>query len=1310
VFLKSLTLRGFKSFAEKAVLEFEPGVTVIVGPNGSGKSNVVDAIAWVLGEQGVKALRGGKMDDVIFGGAGNRAPLGRAEVALTIDNTSGLLPIDYSEVTISRLLYRSGESEYAINGSACRLLDIQELLSDTGVGRELHTIIGQGHLDEVLHGRPEDRRAAIEEAAGIYKHRRRKDRALRKLAGVEQQLVRLSDLVSELRRQLKPLQQQAETARRAAEVQAELREVRLTLRSRELAAVRAEAIRAETAQQALAGRLAELEAAAGQAQAAEAAAGQALAATEPREARARETVHRLATVRERLRGTLALAEERARSLAQPLADDTEGRSPQDMLREAGEVAGELAEVDAQLDGLADAVEAAGAARAAARAALAGFDAAQAAGERARADALRRTVQLQGEAVALRQALDRAAEEGARLTARADELTERSAAARARLEVLQAEAGELEAREIALSDVAAAAESIRAAAAVELDELRGREHEYKAGIAATRAARDAHEAAARAAGGDALTALQAGDRPGLVGPLAPTLAVEAGYEAAVAAALGPAAAAVLVSDADAAEAAVIALAETGSGRAVLLHEPADAPELPEAAPDLPRLAERVRAAEPATAIMARLLADVLVADNLADARALLAKHPGHRVVTRAGELVADGRLEGGATPASGALAARRAALEAAADHERLDAELAGLSQTVTAAADRLAAAQAEVKRAAAALNESDAAISAAADRLARAGEEHRLLERELAAVTARQAELDGAGVRDRNRLEQVGAELAAAAPDQDETGAEAGDDGRAAGPGTDRATLAAAVEHAGERATEAQVALSTLRERRRLLAGREAGLRERATAEEAAERRRAGVRAARLAAARAAREAAGLAHRVLGRLEQSLSAATAERDRLLTEVGQARAELAVAREGRTATTGQLEALRARAHGADSAQLEARMRDDDLARRLVEEFGIDPDQAIAEYVLSVEDGPEGAQAPTGGAADHSAGAADDGAGAGPGQGPVLLAAATAKVGPDGVDPRRLPDAELRRAGAALDRRLALLGRVNPLALEDFKALEERHGFLAGQLADLKDSRRDLLKVVRAVDTRVREVFGQAFEDVAREFERTFTLLFPGGEGRLVLTDPEDMLTTGIEVEARPPGKRLRRLSLLSGGERSLVALAFCFAVFRARPSPFYVLDEVEAALDDVNLRRFLALLDDIRDQAQLLVVSHQRRTMEAADALYGISMQAAGVSKVLSQRLHQGEMRERRAVGRQAVAEIDPDAVELVEPDEPDHAVAVADDIGGDIADGMGGDTAVSTDGRTDGAGGNGAGDGRVIDLTADALVRDSGPGR
>ena len=1304
MFLKSLTLRGFKSFAEKAVLEFEPGVTVIVGPNGSGKSNVVDAIAWVLGEQGVKALRGGKMDDVIFGGAGNRAPLGRAEVALTIDNTSGLLPIDYSEVTISRLLYRSGESEYAINGSACRLLDIQELLSDTGVGRELHTIIGQGHLDEVLHGRPEDRRAAIEEAAGIYKHRRRKDRALRKLAGVEQQLVRLSDLVSELRRQLKPLQQQAETARRAAEVQAELREVRLTLRSRELATVRAEAIRAETAQQALAGRLAELEAAAGQAQAAEAAAGQALAATEPREARARETVHRLATVRERLRGTLALAEERARSLAQPLADDTEGRSPQDMLREAGEVAGELAEVDAQLDGLADAVEAAGAARAAARAALAGFDAAQAAGERARADALRRTVQLQGEAVALRQALDRAAEEGARLTARADELTERSAAARARLEVLQAEAGELEAREIALSDVAAAAESIRAAAAVELDELRGREHEYKAGIAATRAARDAHEAAARAAGGDALAALQAGDRPGLVGPLAPTLAVEAGYEAAVAAALGPAAAAVLVSDADAAEAAVIALAETGSGRAVLLHEPADAPELPEAAPDLPRLAERVRAAEPATAIMARLLADVLVADNLADARALLAKHPGHRVVTRAGELVADGRLEGGATPASGALAARRAAREAAADHERLDAELAGLSRTVAAAADRLAAAQAEVKRAAAALNESDAAISAAADRLARSGEEHRLLERELAAVTARQAELDGAGVRDRHRLEQVGAELAAAAPDQDETGAEAGDDGRAAGPGTDRATLAAAVEQAGERATEAQVALSTLRERRRLLAGREAGLRERATAEEAAERRRAGVRAARLSAARAAREAAGLAHRVLGRLEQSLSAATAERDRLLTEVGQARAELAVAREGRTATTGELEALRARAHGADSTQLEARMRDDDLARRLVEEFGIDPDQAIAEYVLSVEDGPEGAQAPAGPAADDGAGAAaDDDIGAEPGQ-----SGARAKVGPDGVDPRRLPDAELRRAGAALDRRLALLGRVNPLALEDFKALEERHGFLAGQLADLKDSRRDLLKVVRAVDTRVREVFGQAFEDVAREFERTFTLLFPGGEGRLVLTDPEDMLTTGIEVEARPPGKRLRRLSLLSGGERSLVALAFCFAVFRARPSPFYVLDEVEAALDDVNLRRFLALLDDIRDQAQLLVVSHQRRTMEAADALYGVSMQAAGVSKVLSQRLHQGEVRARRAVGRQAVAEIDPNAVELVEPDEPDHAVA--DDIGGDIDGELGGDTAVGTDGRTDGAGGNGAGDGRVIDLTADALVRDSGPGR
>ncbi|HZA82008.1 MAG TPA: AAA family ATPase, partial [Actinomycetes bacterium] len=405
VFLKSLTLRGFKSFAERTTLDFEPGVTVIVGPNGSGKSNVVDAIAWVLGEQGPKSLRGGKMEDVIFAGTGSRGALGRAEVALTIDNSAGLLSIEYSEVTVTRLLYRSGESEYALNGTPCRLLDIQELLSDTGVGRELHTVLGQNRLEDVLQGRPEDRRAAIEEAAGVYKHRRRKEKALRKLAGLEQHLVRLSDLVGELRRQLKPLQQQAETAARAAEVAAELREVRLTLRARELAGVRERSASLDAEEAAFAARLAELEQRHDAQEGEEGRVQAELAELEPLAGRAGEAVHRLATVGERLKGTVALAEARARHLADALAEESEGRSVADLEREAAEVAEELAGVEGELAAAGAAATAAAAGRDQARAALAAFDQAAARAERDRAAAHKREVRLASEVAGLERTIE-----------------------------------------------------------------------------------------------------------------------------------------------------------------------------------------------------------------------------------------------------------------------------------------------------------------------------------------------------------------------------------------------------------------------------------------------------------------------------------------------------------------------------------------------------------------------------------------------------------------------------------------------------------------------------------------------------------------------------------------------------------------------------------------------------------------------------------------------------------------------------------------------------------------------------------------
>jgi chromosome segregation protein len=1211
VFLKSLTLRGFKSFADKTVLDFEPGITVIVGPNGSGKSNVVDAIAWVLGEQGAKSLRGGKMEDVIFAGTGRRPALGRAEVALTIDNSAGVLPIEYTEVTVARHLYRSGESEYSLNGTPCRLLDLQELLSDTGVGRELHTILGQGHLDDVLQGRPEDRRAAIEEAAGVYKHRRRKEKALRKLAGMEQHLLRLSDLVGELRRQLKPLQQQAETARKAGEVAAELREARVTLRTRELAGARVRAAALDAEERAFSARLAELEAAHEAAQGDEQRAQAVLAAEEPAAGRARDTAHRLLTVRERLRGTLALAEERSRHLAQALAADTEGRSPVDLEREAGEVAAELAGVERELAQATAASEQAESARARARAELAAYDEAASGAERDRARAHQREVQLAGDVAGTRRAIEQMQAEAARLRAQAATVAARRAEVAGQLAAMRAEVAELEAGEADLDEILAKAAKVRDRQAAERARLAAEERRLEGERTAVHARRQAFEATARAAGGDALAALERAGTAGVLGPLAPSLSVDPGYEAAVAAALGPDADAILVQAPGTAAAAAAVLRDSGNGRAILLHPG------PGGGGDGhgPLLAGRVQATGAAGEVARRLLAGVLVADDLDQAVALAERHPGSRVVTRAGELVAPGRVEGGQVPEASGLAARRAAEEAAVAEREAETALAALTTELRAAERDLELLDADVDAATAAIRDADARIATVTDRLALVDKEHHRLEREAAAAAARLDELAASRRGAHDRL--AGAEARLAALEAERQGVPAPDPAA-------REPLAAAVDQAQQAATTTRVAVAAAAERRRLLQRRERDLRAQAAAEAEARERRARARGRRLAGAARAGAAASLTGTVLGRLEASLAAAAAERDQRVEAVRRARAELDEAQGRRRAAQAALDAHQAATRAGDSARVEARLRAEDLAKRLVEEHAIDPEDALREYLpdehgLASDDLPEG-------------------------------------------DPRRLPDAELRRVATALERRLTLLGRVNPLALEEFTAMEERYAFLSGQLQDLKESRRDLLKVVKAVDERVREVFAQAFADVAREFERTFALLFPGGEGRLVLTDPEDLLDSGVDVQARPPGKRVRRLSLLSGGERSLVALAFCFAVFRARPSPFYVLDEVEAALDDVNLQRFLDLLDHAREQAQLLVVSHQRRTMEAADALYGVSMQDGGVSKVVSQRLRDDAGQERALPSRPRVAEPEPDAVvlqgepdELVLEGEPDEVV-------------------------------------------------------
>ncbi|MFI6507317.1 chromosome segregation protein SMC [Streptosporangium sp. NPDC050855] len=1225
MYLKTLTLRGFKSFASATTLRFEPGITAVVGPNGSGKSNVVDALAWVMGEHSAKSLRGGKMEDVIFAGTSSRAPLGRAEVTLTIDNTDGMLPIDYTEVTISRLMFRAGQSEYAINGDTCRLLDIQELLSDSGIGREMHVIVGQGQLDQVLHAGPEERRAFIEEAAGVLKHRKRKEKALRKLDAMQANMTRVQDLTTELRRQLKPLGRQAEIARKAAVIQADLRDARLRLLADDVLTLRTALEREMADEAAVLARRAAVESELEQGQVAEAELEAAEAQAQPRLAAAQETFFRLSSLRERLRGLSTLAAERHRH-ASDTAVERRGRDPEDLEREAEEVREQervLAELLAQeQESLAEAV----AGRAETEAALAAEERRLAAEARAIADRREGLARLRGQAGAARSRAAAAEEEIGRLRRALEEAEQRAEAAQAEHDGQEsaepaADPALAEELEIALETVEQARESVEAArAGVETARaaVAGPDAALGAARAALTAAREADQRAQRqvaalearfealemglAQGADGAAALLAADLAGMLGPVAARLSVRPGAEVAVAAVLGAAAEAVAVESLQSAADALKFLRSREAGRATLVIASGEAapPRGPvpldgaEWAADLVTVPAELRAAT------AALLADVLVVDDLATAAKTVERFPGLRAVTRSGDLLGAHAARGGSPGGTSALQMRAALDEAAADlaGARTAAGLAAAELEEAAEVEAEAQAAVEAARARVAevqtgVQNAQGGLDAAQAALDRLRTRQREADQQVAAVARRLARLGAAAKAARDECERLagGVRAAEEARDRDAAGlaeleerlaAAVGAEEPETEPATDlRDELAGICATARQEEMEARLAVRTAEERVRSIEGRAEELTRAAEREREERARAAERRERRREQARTAQAVVRGAELTLRALEASLVAAAAERDEAELARGQIDASLKAVRVRVRELSGELDKLVNRAHGSEMARTEQRLRLEQLQTRSVEEYGVEPDTLIAEY--------------------------------GPAE-PVPV---------DDGDPVPYDrDEQLKRAKAA-DRQMAQLGKVNPLALEEFAALEERHSFLTSQLEDLKKTRRDLLLVVKEVDERVEQVFGAAFADVAREFETIFTRVFPGGEGRLLLTDPEDMLTTGVEVEARPPGKKVKRLSLLSGGERSLTAVAFLVSIFKARPSPFYVMDEVEAALDDTNTQRLLTLFEELRQTSQIIIITHQKRTMEIADALYGVSMRGDGVTQVISQRLREHE---------------------------------------------------------------------------------------
>ena len=1168
--LKSLTLKGFKSFANPTTFILEKGVTAVVGPNGSGKSNVVDALAWVMGEQGAKTLRGGKMEDVIFAGTATKGPLGRAEVSLTIDNADGALAIDYSEVTISRTLFRNGGSEYAINGEPCRLLDVQELLSDTGLGREMHVIVGQGMLDGILRATPEERRGYIEEAAGILKHRRRKEKTERKLEAMQANLTRLNDLAGEVRRQLKPLSQQAETARQAQGIASVVRDAKARLMAADVVDLLRgldETSQSESdrkadkniLQQQLdenSGRLTELEA----------------LQMSPEVEQARSLAFEFDTITERFRGMLAIANQKVALLGSQADLSGSQIDPAAIEAEANAADSAVVELTVAVETLRGALRDAETSRDEARAALETFDN-QAALRNAEIAAFDNELNRLTSEVTLAQArLASVQEELARHEVALNEAIARHSESVSNYEALDAELNSSQPVENtyeqnydqatrAVAEVASKIESLR-------DALHQAERE-RDGLSAKRSALNLMLEQK-----DGTTVLTSAGLRGIRGLVASHIKIDAGFEAAIAAALGTLADAIVADSREEALSAIEHLKSNNGGRVELVVADIESKAKPQNLPAIAGTRSAVDVVDAPAGILANLV-NVVIVDDIAAAKALYAAEPKALqlvVITKDGDLLAESIIRGGSgeEPSKVELVAERDTAESRlsavnSEIDSLRAELVTARASETTGKEQAARALAELKK-------HDNELASNAEKLGRLRVQVEAFDNERSrlsrvAETAREviataeANVQSAKVAAEAFASQVRPNLDLSA----------------------REELALGLDVVRQRELDVRVELGAAAERLRVETDRAILLRSQISeALDAIEKSKAAAQSQARALA-SAKQTLELLPMVIAAIEASSQEAKLRLHDLESKRRNQNEELVRLR-GETATIqNRLSALTQTVHDIELANHEKRLNLANLASKAYDELGLDQQILVTEY------GPD-------------------------------------QLIPDSENPelhipfvrteqqKRLQDAE-----RVLDR----LGRVNPLALEEFAALEQRHKFLTEQLEDLTKTRKDLIQIIQELDEKMQTIFEEAFEDTKKAFEEVFPVLFPGGTGSIYLTDHDNMLTTGIEVNVKPVGKRIERLSLLSGGERSLAALALLFAIFKARPSPFYVLDEVEAALDDANLGRLINIFADLKKSSQLVIVTHQKRTMEIADALYGVSMRQDGISAVVGQRIEESE---------------------------------------------------------------------------------------
>jgi len=1145
--LKSITLKGFKSFAQPTTLVLEPGITCVVGPNGSGKSNVVDALAWVMGEQGAKTLRGGKMEDVIFAGTATKGPLGRAEVQLTIDNSDGALPIEYSEVTISRVLFRNGTSEYAINGEQCRLLDVQELLSDTGLGREMHVIVGQGQLDTVLRATPIERRAFIEEAAGILKYRRRKEKTERKLEAMQVNLTRLNDLAGELRRQLKPLGRQAEVARQAQEIAGQARSAKsalLAFQIRELKSMLATASASESERRAESS-YAEQQLAANRAAINELE----TQLVSPELDDLRKRLFDLESLEQRLRGSQNLASQRIALLSEQVAAsrDSEASELEVQLQTAEQ---DLQALDSQLEVISQELRSAEEARQAASSDLSNFEADQLRQRSSLEEAEREIARLTSAKEVAQSKLEGAIAQLQRFTESLRDVTERVSTLSSEHQTL---AAELE----SVSDNRQRSEYEQAqksqSESLEQVEI------ARANLHTLERERDAVAAKHSALSltldqSDGSAEVRKAKLQGVKGLLADSVSIKAGFETAIAAALGTLADAVVVETRAQALAALDYLKREGLGRAEFLVSNGEVTSRNSAEIAGLTCADSVISAPES---ILDVLASIYIARNMGEASTALdsGKFSGKTIITKDGDLIASSLVRGGGSkqPSKLELVAER---DSATNRlTELAREIQVQTDLVTELKSKSQTAEAATRDALSKLQQHDAELAARAERVGRLLAQVDAAKSEQSRIQRDTDLAQEAKSCAESELKEAEAALATLPPVPSVTENEA-----------ERSRLVSVLEGARQAELEIRVRSGALVERRSSSSSQVATLRGRLNEARAASERDAAAAFVRSSALEQARRVAASVPEVLQLVERLATGVRASVRELEAQRIQRTDRLTQLRSANAGLEARWNELNRSVHDYELQNHELRLNLANLNEKVRNDLALDPETLLSEE-------PE---------ADKSR-------------------------------------EELEKALKQAELRLAQLGAFNPLALEEFSALEERHRYLNEQLEDLSKARADLIGIIKDLDEKMQHIFASAFEDTKAEFEKIFPILFPGGSGSISLTEPNDLLATGVEVSVKPVGKRIERMSLLSGGERSLAAVALLVAIFKARPSPFYVLDEVEAALDDANLGRLLNVIETLRKDSQLIIVTHQKRTMEIADALYGVSMRQDGMSAVVGQKL-------------------------------------------------------------------------------------------